>query len=421
MKEEYLHHVFKSKILGNSFKTTLGLDLKVLDFGLLNSNAGPDFLGTRISLESTTWAGSIEFHVKSSDWFLHGHQFDDSYKNVIAHFVYEHDRDVEIGGSKIPTVELKDNVDLNHYKKFLSVSNSKSTIPCSENIKTVDKFVVFQQMERALFNRLVRKSEIILADLQQFNGDLEKTFYIALARTFGGKVNAEAFATLTEKLDMRILHKLHTEPNAIPALIFGSANLLPDVSKHKYVLDLKREFEFQKVRLAIDQMNKEEFRFSRMLPHGFPTIRLAQLSEILKRGLPLTQMIAGRLNLAELKDLFKIDLPEFWNTHYRFENETKTKSTSLSDAFIELILINAVIPFLFALGLKNGDTELKEKAVNYLSDIKPETNSVIMLWRRMGVEIKSAFETQALIEQKNEYCSKKKCLFCAIGIQLLKP
>lgn len=420
MREDYLHYLFASKSLGNLFTTTTGLTLTVQNFGILNPNAGPDFLNTQIQLEDDVWAGSIEFHVKSSDWFLHGHQSDKSYNNVIAHFVYEHDKEVEIAGVKIPTVELKKRIDLNHFNKYYSVANSKSDIPCAPNIGGVDAFVVFQQKQRVLFSRLMRKSEIILRDLEQLNGDFEKTFYLALARCFGGKVNSLAFEQLVSQIDLHMLQKGRDFESTIPAILFGMSGLLPMRHKDSYVQDLICEFEFQKHRLNLQPMSGLEFRFSKMYPSGFPTIRLAQFSEIIRNGLPVGALMSGYLSVNEIRKWFVIELSDFWKTHYRFENPTKKKVSALSSEFIELIFINAVIPFLFAIGIKTGNDRLKESCFDFLQQIKPETNGIIALWSSLGIEAKSAFDSQALIEQKNEFCSKKKCLFCTVGVQLLR-
>lgn len=420
MREDYLHYLFASKSLGNTFTTTTGLTLKIQSFGSLNPNSGPDFLNAQIQLDNNVWAGSIEFHVKSSDWFLHNHQFDKNYNNVIAHFVYEHDKEVEIGGMKIPTVELKNKIDLNHFNKYYAVENSMSPIPCAANIGGIDAFVVFQQKQRVLFSRLMRKSEIILQDLQHQKGDFEKTFYLALARCFGGKVNGQAFEQLIAKIDLHVLHKSRDYESTIPAILFGVSGLLPNRHKESYVQDLISEFEFQKHRLNLQPMSGLEFRYSKMYPSGFPTIRLAQLSEIVRNGIPVGALMAGDLSFDEIRKWFRIELADFWQTHYRFENSTKRKSTNLSPDFTELIFINAIIPFLFAMGIKTDNDRLKESCFDYLQQIKAETNGIITLWSNLGVEVKTAFDSQALIEQKNEFCSKKKCLFCTVGIQLLR-
>jgi hypothetical protein len=420
MREDYLHHLFQMKRLGNSFRTTSGEIIQVQKFGQLNPNAGPDFLDSKIVLKDTTWAGSIEFHVKSSDWFLHGHQTDERYKNVIAHFVFEHDREVEINGQKIPTVELKEKIDWEHYRRFKNLADSQKPISCATQLNQVNPLFIYEQKQRALINRLMRKSDRMLVDLQRLNGDREKVFYLALARIFGGKVNADAFESLTEKLHLSTLRKISENELSVPAILFGLSGMLPEDSENSYVCQLIREFKFQKHRLDLKPMHAAEFRFSRMHPPGFPTVRLAQLAEVLRADLPLGSLMDAEADFYRIRQAFTVSMPEFWNNHYRFEKEVKKHPAQISEGFIALIVINVLAPFLFASGRLADDEALKEKALRFLTETAAETNGIIHSWKGLGIESSNAFDTQALIEQKNEFCSKKKCLFCSIGNQLLK-
>jgi len=420
MKEEYLHYLFRFKLLGNVFTTTDGKEIEILNFGFYNTNAGPDFLEAKICYDGNTWAGPIEFHVKSSDWYLHNHQADERYDNVIAHLVYEHDRDVKSGNYFLPTVELKSKIDENNYSRYCELAGSKKTIPCQNQIQTVDSFLIFQQKEKALINRLIRKSEIILEDIDRLNGDLQKSFYLSMARTFGGKVNQEPFEKLMERFDLNWLSIKTGNEVEIAALLFGLSGMLPKESGNIYILNLINEFNFQKHKFKLKPMAATEWRFSRMHAHGFPTMRIARFAELLKSGLPVSELAEGNFTVNQLRKLMYVQLPEFWNYHYRFENETKRKSSHLSNDFIDILIINTIVPFLFALGVLKDDELLKEKAINLLSEIKTEKNSIIKSWTDLGLKCESAFDSQALIEQKNEFCSKKKCLFCIIGTKLLK-
>ena len=419
MREDYLHHLFQMRRLGNSFQTTIGSVLEVQKFGQLNPNAGPDFLESQIALEGHTWAGSIEFHVKSSDWFLHGHQADNRYNNVIAHFVYEHDKEVEVNGIPLPTIELKSKIDWDHYRKFQFLAESQKSIPCAAQLPQVDSIYIADQKQKALINRLMRKSDKFLNDLQVFKGDREKVFYLNLARIFGGKVNAQAFEMLMEKLDLPALRKLRGNEFSIPSILFGMSGLLPAESENRYVQKLIEEFRFQKHRLSLKPMDPKIFRFSRMHPPGFPTLRLAQFAELLQVGIPIGDLTAGVLEYAEIWHQFDIRIPGFWNNHYRFERETRKHATHLSDDFIDLIVINLLVPYLFAIGRLTDDELLKEKSMSLLMETTPETNSIIRSWKKLGVASENAFETQALIEQKNEFCDAKRCLNCCIGHRVL--
>jgi hypothetical protein len=420
MREEYLHYLYRLKLLGNQFQTTDGRALEVLRFGFHNPNAGPDFLEAQIMLDGQVWAGPVEFHVRSSDWYAHGHQTDKQYNNVIVHFVFEHDREVYSGDYKLPVVELKHNIDQDHYKRYQNLTRSTSTIACQNQVKTLAPFVIFQQKERALTNRLLRKSAVILKHLEETKGDADLTFYHSLAAVFGGKVNAEPFSRLMAKTSLKKLWRLETDDTSIPAVLFGISGLLPVRSGNDYVNGLISEFVFQKHRLGLDSLAHETWRYSRMHPQGFPDIRIAQFAAFLSQKISSGYFLRSDLDVASIRQIFEVKLPSYWNSHYRFETPTKTKQASLSPAFVDLIFINCVVPFIFANGLRCDDEAMKERAVNMLADLAPEKNSILAKWSDLGVHAANAFDSQALIEQKNEFCSAKKCLFCRIGTNLLR-
>jgi len=259
-----------------------------------------------------------------------------------------------------------------------------------------------------------------LQDIHRLNGDTEKAFYLSLARTFGGKVNSIPFEKLIELSDLKKLQKWKEDKYAIVAMLFGVAGLLPLLSTDDYVNELKTEFNFQKHKLKLKELNASEWKYSRMYAHGFPPIRLAQFSELIRKKIPLSKLISGEMTMKKIMSLFDVTPHEFWETHYRFETSTKLKSTKFSKDFKSLLFINAIVPFLFAIGVLNDDESLKVKALNYLNELEPEKNSVIQSWTNLGIKSETAFDTQALIEQKNEFCSKKKCLFCTVGTKLLR-
>lgn len=420
MREDYLHHLFETRRLGNSFQTTKGETLEIREFGQLNPNAGPDFLNAQVLAANTTWAGSIEFHVKSSDWYLHGHQKDKRYNNVIAHFVYEHDREVTVNGRILPTIELRKKIDWDHYRKYTTMVESRSQIPCETAINSVPHLFIYAQKERALLHRLNRKSERLLHDLERYKGDREKVFYLALARVFGGKVNEAAFESLLERLDLVSLRRMVQREMPVDAILFGTAGLLPERADDPYVSALIREFDFQKKRLKITPLAADTFRFSRMHPPGFPTIRLAQFSSLFQTGFPLGALLRGELDPTQVRAAFCLAVPPFWHNHYRFEKASKGHAGNLSSGFVDLLIVNAVVPFLFAVGLLEDDEQQKGRALDYLIGTPAENNTLIRFWKKLGLNAATAFDSQALIEQKNEFCLRKKCLFCIVGNQLLK-
>lgn len=421
MREEYLHYLFITRQLGNTFKTSQNRDLKVLSFGQQNPNAGPDFLTSVIEFENKRWAGSIEFHVKASDWYLHRHQYDKSYRNVIAHFVYEYDADVEIGGVPLPVVELKNLISEKQLAKFKLLFTEKSSpIACEKMIQHTDEIIISSQKEKALINRLERKARYAENLIHEFKGDLKKVFFILLARAFGGKVNADAFEMLARLTDLNMLEKNRTNQTAIHAILFGISGMLPTESDDDYCNEIIQEFRFLKHKFQLHELDGACFRFSRMNPPGYPTIRLAQLAELIRKEGGIFDKLPSQIIVSEFLTKMNIELPEFWQNHYHFKNVSVHGNKNITHDFCHLILVNAVVPFLFACGQYQADEYLKTQAIDVLSEIPPEKNSLIEKWKKLKLPVLSAYDTQALIEQKNEFCDKKKCLICSIGNSLLR-
>ena len=416
MKEEYLHHVFKTKQLGNTFISTKGQQVKILDFGKHNYNAGPDFLECKVKIDNKIWAGQIEFHVKSSDWLKHNHQNDSNYNNVILHFVYEFDMDIQSGKMILPTVELKNIINQKHYGKYQNYINSKNWVACQNDLKPVDEFIIYQQKEKALLNRLERKSNLIIELINQLNGDRKKVLFIQLFKAFGTNVNKTAFEKLGVLFDWKIISKLNKENFKIQAYLFGLAGFLSKNIDDDYFNQLKTEFNYQKKLFDLQTMNFNEWKFSAMRPANFPTVRLAQLSHLLCKN---TSPVES-LNFEHLKNNLTIQLDEYWEVHYDFGKIGKRKTPNLTPSFIDLLLINVYIPYVFSISRLADDEQQKLTAFEWLEKIKPEKNSIIDKWKKLNIEIKSAFDSQSLIEQKNEFCSKNQCLKCKIGNALLK-
>lgn len=416
MKEEYLHYMFKTKQLGNQFLSTKKQKIDVLDFGKHNHNSGPDFLECQIRLDDKIWAGQIEFHVRSSDWLKHKHQFDVNYDNVIVHFVYEHDLEIKSGNYILPTVELKSLINQTHFNKYKNYIDSKNRIACQNDIQDVDEFVVYQQKEKAVLNRLQRKSENTVDLIAKYNGDRKKALNILLFKAFGTKVNQSAFEVLGEKFDWKIISKLNNDNLKIEAYLFGLAGLLKGNIGDDYFNGLKQEFSYLKKLYNLSEMNLEEWKYSAMRPFNLPTVRLAQLSQLLSNGFSIT----GNLSLSDLKTLLKINLNGYWKKHYMFGRISKKDNPGLTNSFIDLLLINVFVPYFFAIGKIEDDEQLKEKSFNLLEAIRSEKNAIIDNWNKLSIPSNSAFDSQALIEMKNEFCAKNLCLQCKVGLNLLK-
>lgn len=418
MREEFLHYLFRTKQLGNEFMTTNGHELVIVDFGRYNTANGPDFLETKIKWMDKIWAGPIEFHVKSSDWFLHQHQTDDNYKNVVAHFVYEHNQEVMSGKHLLPTVELKELIPEKSYHTYQQFLASKNTIACQFELNEIDDFIWFQQKEKALIHRLQRKSNDLLKLINDTHGDIEKTWQIILFKAFGTKLNQSAFEDLAKKFPTHFVSKVNGNQHKIEALLFGLAGFLSAKIEDEYPNDLQKEFNYLQTLHQFQPMALTQWKFSPLRPPNFPTVKLAQLSAVLTSYIDSAFILHS--SLKEIIIRLKKEPSIYWINHYHIDKPSKRKQNGLSDSFIDLLLINAILPFRFAMGLyKDNETE-KRKVLDDLNEIKSEKNSIIQQWKQFGVKSENAFDSQALIEQKNEFCNKKQCLSCKIGQRILK-
>lgn len=419
MRELYLHYLFLTHSLGSSFKTIDGTNIEILSTGELNENAGPDFLNARLRIGEMNWIGNVEFHVRSSDWYTHNHQNDPAYNTVVAHFVYEHDQEVRILGSALPTVELKHLINPNHYLQYGSLAKRKRKWACSDMVSSVGRDIIGHQFGVAFQMRLRRKADSVWHLLQGCNGDIERTFYLLTARVFGSKVNADSFEHLLRSLDLRQLQRTRNNELSTPAIVLGCSGLLPSNSKDKYVEELTKEFLFQRHRLNLRTLNPGSFRFSSMHPAGFPTRRLAQLAELIRKSPPVSQLISESLSLEGFYQLLQIQLPDFWQTHMHFNHPAKQKLTNgLSMDFLDRIILNVIVPMRYALLKEEGNVN-KQLLTELIRKIKPESNSVVRTWLKAGVDLESAYDSQAVLEQSKNFCAKKRCLQCLIGKDLL--
>ncbi len=420
MKEEYLHKLFESKYFGDEFLTTEGKKLKILDFGFLNKNAGPDFSEAIISYNDQVWAGNIEFHINSSDWLKHQHQKDKRYNNVIAHFVLNFDTDIYSGEYKLPTIELNQEKIHSHYSKYEKLANSSRFIPCENQILDISKEKIRAQIESAARARLNRKGDQLITHLNELKGNKKALLFLLIARAMGAKVNQIPFEELLKRIEFSWLAKLNYNQFKIEALLFGLSGLLPEVGVCNYERELIQEFEYQKKLFQLIPMEKLEWKFSSMRPYNFPTIRIAQLAAILSKSNFDFNELINKSNESEWKKILAVEPSKYWRTHFQFMNLTKEKKAIISDVFIKHLFINAIVPYLFTIGRNEDNAIMKNTAIHLLNELPSESNSIIKKWKALGLNLKSSLQSQGLIEMKNEYCNRKKCLFCDVGVELLK-
>lgn len=422
MNEDFLHYVWLYKMFSKvDFKTTGNEHLSIIKSGLHNKNAGPDFLNAQLKIDGQTWIGNVEIHLKASDWYLHNHEKDLNYDAVILHVVWENDVDIYMKNNKpIPTLVLKNFIDetvLNKYKNLFLAPTA--WLPCKNAISTVDKFIFNNWKERLFFDRLERKSEEINILLQQENNNFEAVLFQLLIKNFGLKVNGNSFLRLAQSVDYSVIKKLSFHTNQLAAILFGQAGFLEEDTEVEYHKELRKEYDYLKHKFKLNHIPKNEFSFFRMRPNNFPTIRIAQLVALFHKHQNLFSKLIAIDNLEEFYELFTIVVNPFWQTHYNFESISKKSSKKITTSFVDLLIINTIIPLKFLFQKSRGEVD-EEFFLVLLKKMKPEKNSIISKFSEIGVSSKNALDTQALLELKNNYCAPKRCLECAIGNTILK-
>ena len=399
--------------------TTRGESISVLKLGEHNHNSGPDFFNAQLSIDGQLWAGNVEIHVKSSDWYVHGHEKDKAYDNVILHVVWEHDTDIfRNDNSVIPTLELKNFVDahlINNYKELLQ---SKSWINCETHYSEVDEFVLNNWLERLYIERLERKSDEILKFLKDSQNDWEAVLFKMLLKNFGLKVNGEAFLSLANSLDYSVVRKLQHNTLDFEALLFGQAGLLEDDVQECYFLDLKKRYQFLKQKFKLNNQGVLPLQFFRLRPPNFPTIRLSQFVNLYVLEQQLFSKIINVNTVDELYILFGKGVTEFWRIHYTFKAVSKKSKKNISKSFIDLLIINTIIPLKFSYAKVKGEN-IEEELFDLIKNLKIEKNSIVDKYLQLRTIEKNALSSQALLQLKTFYCDKNNCLQCAIGNSLI--
>jgi hypothetical protein len=422
MNEDFLQYVWRYKMFSKvDFKTTGNEYLSIIKSGLHNKNAGPDFLNAQLKIDGQTWVGNVEIHLKASDWYLHKHEKDLNYDAVILHVVWENDVAIYMKNNKpIPTLVLKNCIDetvLTNYKNLFLAPTT--WLPCKNAISTVDKFIFNNWKERLFFDRLERKSEEINILLQQENNNFEAVLFQLLTKNFGLKVNGDAFLRLAQSIDFSVIKKLSFHTNQLAALLFGQAGFLEEETEDEYQKELRKEYDYLKHKFKLNHIPNNEFSFFRMRPTNFPTIRIAQLVALFHKHQNLFSKLIAIDNLEEFYELFTVVVNPFWQTHYNFESISKKSTKKITTSFVDLLIINTIIPLKFLFQKSRGEVD-EEFFLVLLKKMKPEKNSIISKFHEIGVSSKNAFDTQALLELKNNYCAAKRCLECAIGNTILK-
>ncbi|MCH2214561.1 MAG: DUF2851 family protein [Flavobacteriales bacterium] len=423
MNEDFLHYIWKRLQFDLSDLTSAsGERIEIINIGFHNQNAGPDFLDARIRIGDTLWAGNVEIHINSSDWYRHRHDLDAAYDNVILHVVFTHDKEVlTTSGNLISTLVLKDRIDYQSYRKFKAWIASGEFIPCDKFAPEVPQIIKTSAIESAAADRLYEKSSISRDHLIQSQGDMEGAFYKIFLRALGMKVNALPFEQLSKIVPLELVRKVRSNPIQLEALFLGQAGFLEKVkSSYSYVNTLKYEYGFLRNKFCLKSMPITSWKLSRLRPQNFPEVRLAQLALFYSRHSAIAQTIAEEKSLERIMELFSTKIESgFWLTHYTMKKESPRKSKSFGADFLNHLVINAVVPFIVSLADYNRQNYLKDTALGFLEDLSCEKNAIIYKFGQLGFSTASSLDSQGILQLKRKFCDQRRCLNCKVGTQIM--
>lgn len=421
MREDFLHYLWRFRKFDTlNLRTTQNETITILKPGDYLGFSGPDFFNAHIKIGNQKWAGNVEIHLKSSDWYLHNHETDVAYDNVILHVVWEHDTEIfRENNTEIPVLVLKNYVTSEVVSNYQSLMTSKSWIFCEKQILEIDDFTFKNWQERLFFERLERKSKFIYDLLEETNNDWEAVLFCLLAKNFGLNTNGETFLQIAKTLPFAVIRKESFEFENLEALFFGASGLLDNEKEDVYFEDLKFRFFYLLHKYQIEKPIVSPVQFFKHRPDNFPTIRLSQLAGVYYKHQNLFSKIIRLKSVESVNDVFSVSASMYWQNHYQFDKESLKKPKMLSKTFLDLIITNTIIPLQFAYSNINGET-IAEELIDFMKEVASEKNATIDKFISFGLKPKNAFESQTLLELKNEYCNKKSCLQCAIGVELLK-
>lgn len=419
MDERFLHYIWKfQKFAKTKLSTTEGQPILVFNQGNHNHNSGPDFEEARVKIGQVEWAGSVEIHINSSDWAKHNHQKDKAYNNVILHVVWKDDDPLQQNGELIPTVELHSIVDLKYVEEYQRFIGQEKDILCGDRIESISDINFNSTLDRMLVERLEQKALIVNELLQTNSQDWEHTAYQSLARNFGFSTNSNCFSLLAESLPKKVITKYSGKSTSIEALVFGQAGFLEEADD-PYQQGLQKEYLYlKKKHKLLPTLSRPMWKFGRMRPANFPSVRLAQFSALLTNNQALFSSLIEIENTEQLINKFQIKVSSYWLDHYDFGKEKKRR-TNLGQSTQENILINTVAPLLASYSKYTGSQEYMDRAIQLLEHLKAESNNITKKWDQAGKKASSAFDSQAMIGLYKNYCTKKNCLNCSIGIEIL--
>ncbi|OAB81785.1 DUF2851 family protein [Cochleicola gelatinilyticus] len=422
MKEDFLHYVWKfQKFDARALQTTSGTSLQIIQAGIHNFNSGPDFFNAQIRIGDQHWAGTVEIHVKASDWYVHNHEQDAQYDTVILHVVYEHDAEIiRNDGTFIPTLEIGSLISSEAKNYYSNLFLKPHTwINCEHDIQQVDGFILKNWQDRMFIERLEQKTERIKKEAERCSNHWEEVLFRLLCKNFGQKVNGEAFLSMAQATHFKTVQKCRGEVFVLEALLFGQAGLLHDLKEDGYYRSLQKEYRYLKQKFQLENNTVITPKFFRLRPSNFPTIRLSQLGVLYSKTKGLFSEILSATTRSEYYEIFAVSAGEYWDTHFNFGTVSSPRKKKLTENTVDLLLLNTVIPLKFYYYRTHGK-DVSEEMMTLAAEIKPEVNAVLKKFGDLGVKANSAFESQSLLQLKKQYCDVNRCLECAVGNSLLK-
>lgn len=419
--EKLMQYVWKHRLWrSEDMVTNTGKKVRVVDPGLLNTDAGPDFFNAKIEIDGHMWVGNVEMHYRATDWKRHHHDSDKAYDSVILHVVAKDDAPVRrTNGELIPQLVLEVSPQFN--ADYASLVGAAIEVPCATKIKQVPHLTIVEWVEGLAFERLHGKVERIHQLLDSFNGSWEDVCYVTLARNFGFGINNDAFERLARRTPLRLLGKHSDSVLQIEALLFGQAGMLDaqNPGMDSYYNQLCTEYAFLSNKFQLTPMEKESWKLFRIRPQNFPYRRIAMLAQFIEGGFRMMNRILEAEGEKEMRALFEVELSGYWSKHYTFGKPNERATATLSRSSTDIILINTVAPLLYAYGELTGNYEMTDKAIKLLEDLRAESNSIVSHFVAYGIDCPDALTSQALVQLKREYCDARKCIYCKIGHHLL--
>jgi hypothetical protein len=420
MTEEFLQYLWKFRLLNQELHTRSGETLTILHPGEHNHNGGPDFINARIRIANTIWAGNVEVHMNEADWFRHGHHLDKTYENVILHVVYEEYSGVSARlNTVLPTLILQEQYPEYIYNRYQDFLKNRSWIPCEKLILKYDHFYFDQWSPSLLIERLENRSAQWAKLLEANKFDWAETLHQSMARSFGLRINTVPFELLAKVLPLKLVLKYKNNPFTLESLAFGQAGMLNINFSEEYPESLKKEYSFLAGKHSIQPIDPSLWKFLRLRPPAFPTIRIAQWAAILQHADIFFSSVLECKVPEDVTKLLSVGTSEYWNNHFVFDKPSSSMPKFIGTSTIHLHILNAIAPFIYFYGDQKGINDFKEKAIALFENIPAERNSIIGTWHALGFPVDNALKTQALIQLKSNYCDRKRCLDCRIGSRFL--